>query len=77
LLAVGGPTASSIASVPTPRDVHRGATRFMSALMVLIGLALLASTIARGGGPLAIGVLLGVLFVAAGAGRLYLSRGTR
>jgi hypothetical protein len=50
----------------------------MSALMVLIGIALLASTLARGGGPLAIGVLLGVLFVAAGAGRLYLSsRGAR
>ena len=49
----------------------------MSALMVLIGVALLASTIARGGGPLAIGVLLGILFVAAGAGRLYLSRGAR
>jgi hypothetical protein len=47
----------------------------MSALMVLIGVALVASTIARGGGPLAIGVLLGVLFVLAGAGRLYLSRG--
>jgi hypothetical protein len=49
----------------------------MSTLMVLIGIALLASTIARGGGPLAIGVLLGILFVAAGAGRLYLSRGAR
>ncbi len=48
----------------------------MSSLMVLIGIALLASTIVRGGGPLAIGVLLGVLFIAAGAGRLYLSRGT-
>jgi hypothetical protein len=48
----------------------------MSTLMVLIGIALLVSTLARGGGPLAIGVLLGVLFVAAGAGRLYLSRGT-
>jgi hypothetical protein len=49
----------------------------MSAVMVLIGVALLVSTIARGGGPLAIGVLLGLLFVAAGAGRLYLARGSR
>ena len=47
----------------------------MSTLMVLIGIALLVSTIARGGGPLAIGVLLGVLFVAAGVARLYLARG--
>jgi hypothetical protein len=47
----------------------------MSALMVVIGVVLLVSTIVRGGGPLAIGVLLGLLFVAAGAGRLYLARG--
>jgi hypothetical protein len=49
----------------------------MSTLMVLIGIALLASTIARGGGPLAIGVLLGILFVAAGAGRFYLASRSR
>jgi hypothetical protein len=49
----------------------------MSTLIVLIGLALLVSTLARGGGPLAVGVLLGVLFVLAGAGRLYLARGER
>jgi hypothetical protein len=47
----------------------------MSAVIVLIGVALLVSTLARGGGPLAIGVLLGVLFVLAGVGRLYLARG--
>jgi hypothetical protein len=46
----------------------------MSAAMVVIGVAILVSTIARGGGPLAVGILLGALFVAAGAGRLYLSR---
>jgi hypothetical protein len=49
----------------------------MSTVIVLIGVALLISTLARGGGPLAIGVLLGVLFVLAGAGRLYLARGER
>ena len=43
--------------------------------MVLIGLALLVATIVCGGGPLAMGVLLGLLFVAAGAGRFYLARG--
>ena len=46
----------------------------MSAVMVLIGVVLLISTLAHGGGPLAIGVLLGLLFVAAGAGRLSLAR---
>ena len=49
----------------------------MSVVMVLIGVVLLISTLAHGGGPLAIGVLLGLLFVAAGAGRLYLARGRR
>jgi hypothetical protein len=35
--------------------------------------ALIAATLAHGGGGL--GILLGVLFLAAGAGRLYLMRG--
>ena len=61
--------------MPTPRQVHRGATRALSTAMVLIGVALLVNTLARGGGPLAYGVLFGALFVAAGAARLYLARG--
>ena len=44
----------------------------MSILMIVIGIALLVRTITAGGGVAATGVLLGVLFVAAGAGRLYL-----
>jgi hypothetical protein len=48
----------------------------MSTVLVVIGVALVVSTVTRGGGPLAIGVLIGLLFVAAGAGRLYLARGT-
>jgi hypothetical protein len=44
----------------------------MSSLMIVIGVALLVRTIVAGGGAAAVGVLLGVLFVAAGAGRLYL-----
>ena len=48
----------------------------MSSLMVLIGIALLVRALVSGG--LWLGLLLGVLFVAAGAGRLYLStRGGR
>jgi hypothetical protein len=49
----------------------------MSAVMVLLGVGILVATIASGGGPLARGVLLGLLFLAAGAGRLYLARGGR
>ena len=59
---------------PAPRDVHRGATLVLSAVMIVLGVAILVSTLARGGGPLAVGVLLGVLFVLAGAGRMYVER---
>ena len=52
----------------------RALTRLTSGLMVFIGLAILVRTIAGGGGPAALGVILGVLFVAAGAGRLWVER---
>jgi hypothetical protein len=44
----------------------------MSVLMIVIGVALIVRTVAAGGGAVAVGVVLGVLFMAAGAGRLYL-----
>jgi len=53
--------------------VHRGATRVLSLAMVVLGLAMIVSTVARGGGPLALGLILGLLFIAAGLGRLYFS----
>ncbi|WP_205697831.1 hypothetical protein [Conexibacter sp. SYSU D00693] len=54
--------------------MHRTATRFTSLLLVVLGVAMLVSTVARGGGPLALGVLLGLLFCAAGVGRLWVTR---
>ena len=57
-----------------PRGVHRTATRVLSVVMIVLGLAMLASTVTAGGGPLALGILLGALFVAAGAARLWLDR---
>jgi len=51
------------------------ATTILSVAMVLIGVAMLVQTLVGGGGPLALGVVLGVLFVAAGAGRLWIQRG--
>jgi hypothetical protein len=45
--------------------------------MVVLGIAMIVSTLVNGGGALAVGILLGVLFVAAGLGRLYvLGRGS-
>jgi hypothetical protein len=49
-------------------------TIVLSALMVMIGIAIIVRTVAAGGGALALGLLLGLLFVAAGAGRLYAER---
>ena len=51
--------------------MHRGATLVLSGLMVTLGVALIARTLVAGGGLGAVGLVLGVLFCAAGAGRLY------
>ena len=55
--------------------LHGHATRVLSAALVIIGIVMLVRTISGGGGPLSAGVFLGVLFVAAGLGRLYAQRG--
>jgi hypothetical protein len=49
-------------------------TLVLSGLMVVLGVAIVVRTIAAGGGPLATGIVFGVLFVAAGAGRLWVER---
>jgi len=54
---------------------YRGATQLLAALTMALGVALIAITVARGGGFL--GFMLGLLFLAAGAGRYYLARGGR
>ena len=54
---------------------YRTATVVLATLTVVLGIALVAATLAQGSGGL--GILLGLLFVAAGAGRLYLARGGR
>jgi hypothetical protein len=54
---------------------YLASTRVLSALLVLVGAAMVVSTVARGGGVLALGVVLGTLLLLVGAGRLYLARG--
>jgi hypothetical protein len=63
--------------MPDRRRLHRASTRVTSAIMVVIGIALLVVTLVNGGGPLATGVLMGILFTAAGGARLYLDREPR
>jgi hypothetical protein len=49
-------------------------TQLLSLVMVGLGVALLARTLAAGGGQ--VGILVGLLFIGLGAGRFYLSRKT-
>ena len=58
--------------MPDPRQLQRGSTRVFSVLMVILGVAIVVSTLARGGGFLAARLVIGVLFCAAGLARLYL-----
>ena len=46
----------------------------LSAIIVVLGIVMVVSTIVRGGGPLATGVVFGVLFVLGGGLRLWLAR---
>jgi hypothetical protein len=50
-------------------------TRLLSVLLVAVGLAMIAVALAGGGGPAALGVVLGAVFAGVGAGRLWLARG--
>ncbi len=53
--------------------IYRQAVRGFSLAFVLIGLVVLAVTLANGGGPASVGVLMGIAFVAVGAGRLWIA----
>lgn len=55
----------------TGRQVHRSATIALSALMALVGAALVVEALGGHGGLLSARTLLGALFLAAGVGRLY------
>jgi hypothetical protein len=61
--------------MPEPRGggLHQQTTVVLSVILVVIGVAMIVRTLAAGGGAVAIGLLLGVLFVAAGLGRLYVN----
>ena len=54
------------------KTFYRGGVTLFGLAFVAIGVALLVVTAIHGGGV--VGFLLGVLFIAAGAGRLYLLR---
>jgi hypothetical protein len=54
---------------------YQHSTRLLGAVLALLGVAMVVTTLARGGGPLAIGVVVGALFAILGSARLYLAGG--
>lgn len=53
--------------------MYQGSVRLLSVVFLGLGLVILASTFLNGGGPLSIGTLLGLAFLAVGLARLWLS----
>ena len=49
-------------------------TLVLPVVLVLLGIAIIVRTLVAGGGPLAFGLLMGILFVVAGALRLAVER---
>jgi hypothetical protein len=60
-------------AAPAPDEVYRGVTRVFAVIILGFGLTIVAVTLANGGGVTSFGLLIGILFTALGAGRLYLS----
>jgi hypothetical protein len=59
--------------VPAPDDVYRGVTRAFATVITVFGIAIVAITLANGGGIAAAGLWIGLIFTGLGLGRLYLS----
>ncbi len=59
--------------MPAPDEAYRAVTRLFSLLILGFGIAILVITLAEGGGVLSTGIVIGLLFSAVGAGRLYLA----
>jgi hypothetical protein len=53
--------------------MYQRSVQLLSLVFLVLGLTILASTLIRGGGPLSLGVLLGLAFFAVGIARLWLS----
>jgi hypothetical protein len=57
----------------SPERIYHVSVRALAFVFVAIGAAMLAVTLLSCGGPLSLGVILGVAFVAVGAGRLWVA----
>jgi hypothetical protein len=54
-------------------SAYRNSTRALSVLLLVVGLAMVVATLARGGGPLALGVVGGLALAILGGGRALLA----
>lgn len=54
--------------------VYDRSIRAISGVYLVIGVVVLVLTVARGGGPLSLGMLLGVAFIAVGVARYLLQK---
>ena len=61
-------TGAGVNRRPSPDEGYRLAVRIFSVTIIVFGVLMLVVTLARGGGPLAVGVLFGLLFIALGLG---------
>jgi hypothetical protein len=57
--------------------LYRGAVTGFSLVFLAIGAVLLVATLAAGGGPASVGFLIGIAFLAIGAGRLWINTRVR
>lgn len=55
------------------RDAYVKLQQVLGGLLCLVGVALVAATVAAGGGPAALGFLVGVAIAALGAARIWLA----
>lgn len=53
---------------------YLASTRVLGSVLCLVGVAMVATTLARGGGGLAVGVVFGTLLAVLGAARAWLAR---
>jgi hypothetical protein len=53
--------------------MYRATVRGFSLVFIGLGLAVLGVTLANGGGPVSVGVLIGLAFLAIGLGRLWVA----
>lgn len=58
----------------TKKQIHRTSVRIFSVVFILVGAAIIARTLTSGGGVLALGVVLGLMFIVLGLARLVMSR---